>query len=643
MNHLKVSIILLLIILGLSFLSFFHFLKIREHEGYANINKEGDSITVRQITILTSLLSNLDCKNASEIINSIRGMKINNSHFDIIMNDRNLSDYGKLVLLKETINYISSKSTIFSSKTKNSVNQSVISNNDEPIKDEITIENVVLIKNIIDETDFEDASTSIEAINKLDIKNSIIKPILEITSLSSYNRILFVKYIIDRIVTDSIVNPNEMDKTWKQYVFNTTSTKPDHTTPNPTVTPSSLSITSLYPIVTTPSTSLQPAVPYILNGLVSGQGQQFPSIIGKSALYIIGGTGSLTITSGFNISCIFLVGGGAGGSSNGYPGIGGTVINQQISVSPKTNETYIFNISIGSGGAAENNGKNTTCNCSALNIDYVAKGGIVYQSSGTLSSKITENFTQNIGTDNLSPNIGTSTMSPNIGTSAMSPNIGISTMSPNIGISTMSPNIGISTMSPNIGTNTMSPNIGTNTMSPNIGTNPMSPNIGNPQGSNTTTTAGIQFTNGNSLWYGGSGGSGISQVDKNAPMGGGGGGGGGGGNGLNLIGGSGGGISDSMTGGSGGNSGNAGSSSNYGGGGGGGSSDGKTGGDGGFGSDIGTVVGGGGKGSKGVGGGGNGGYNTGGGGGGAGVGNFGESGGGGSGGSGIVIILYSLT
>ena len=258
MNHLKISIILLLLILLLSFLSFlpfFNYYGLGTQEGYADMSAGSDSITVKQITILNSLLSDIDCKTATQVINAIIGMKLNNPHFDIILSDRNLSDYGKLVLLKETINHISSKSTVSENKSKNSINQAVISNSDEPIKDEITVENVVLIKNIVDGTDLENAEESIDAISKLDLTNSVIKPILEVTTLSSYNRILFIKYVIDRIVTDSTVKKSEMDKTWKQFVFNPSVTF-SPTSPSPTPTATSLSITDLSSIVTTPPISV---------------------------------------------------------------------------------------------------------------------------------------------------------------------------------------------------------------------------------------------------------------------------------------------------------------------------------------------------------------------------------------------------
>ena len=605
MNHLRVSIILLFLIIVLSFLSFCNCSSIQE--GYTDINKGANAITIKQISILNSLLRNFDCTNAAKILNGIRGMKLNNPHFDIIMNDRNLSDYGKLVLLKETIDYVSLKSAVLKNKTKNSVNQSIISNSDEPIQDEITIENVVLIKNIIDGTDLQNAEMSIETISKLDLKNSIVKPILELTTLSSYNRILFVKYIIERIVTNSNVNTNEMDKTWKQYVFNQPNSKSDTTGPTPTSTPTSLSLTSLSSS-TTSSTSIPSAVPYILNGLTSGKGPQFPSISGKSTLYIISGKGTLTITSGMNISCIFLVGGGAGGSSKGNPGLGGSVINQQVSISPKSTETYILNISIGAGGSAENNGTDTTCSCSALDMNYVAKGGSS-QGSGNIIEKF-GNIDQYVG--DVGKPSGDVSQYAGAGAGA------------GAGVSE---GVGAGAgVSEGVGAG-----VGAGA---GAGAGDVLNSSGYASSSTGSGTGGIQFTNGNSLHYGGPGGSGLTS--KNAPLGGGG---GGGGsmvvNGNGGAGGNGGGISDSMPGGGGGSNGAAGSSSNYGGGGGGGNSDGKSGGDGGSGTvTSGSAVGGGGKGGKG-GGGGNGGYNTGGGGGG------GSGGGsGGSGGSGIVIIVF---
>ena len=597
MNHLRVSIILLLLILVVSFLSFFNCSSIQE--GYTDINKGANSITIRQISILNNLLSDFDCTNATKILNGIRGMKMNNPHFDIIMHDRNLSDYGKLVMLKETLDYVSLKSMVLKNKTKNSINQPIISNSDETIKDEITIENVVLIKDIIDGTDLQNAESSIETISKLDLKNSIVKPLLEINTLSSYNRILFIKYIIERIVTDSSVTPDEMDKTWKQFVFNPTNPKSDSTGPSPTSTPTSLSSTSLSSSIT--SSSITSAAPYILNGLTAGKGPQFPSISGKSTLYIIGGTGTLTITSGMNISCIFLVGGGAGGSSKGSPGLGGSVMNQEVSVSPKANETYILNISIGNGGAAENNGTDTTCSCSALDMNYVAKGG-VSQKSGNIIEKF-----GNLG--DISKSAGDVSQYAGAGVGAAAGAAAGASGAAGAGVGASAGDVTGSGSGVVAGSGDVPNSLPSASSITGTGANP--------------GAGGTQFTNGNSLYYGGPGGS--ESTSKNAPLGGGGGGGSAGG-----AGGNGGGISDSMSGGNGGSNGAAGSSSNYGGGGGGGNSDGKSGGDGGSG--TGSSVGGGGKGSNGVGGGGNGGYNTGGGG--------GAGGSGGSGGSGIVIIVF---
>jgi alpha-tubulin suppressor-like RCC1 family protein len=107
---------------------------------------------------------------------------------------------------------------------------------------------------------------------------------------------------------------------------------------------------------------------------------QFPSINGYNVLYITAGTGTVQFYPGTTIKNIFLVGGGAGGNSSGFPGNGGNV-NNNANLSFSGNNT--FSISVGSGGSANSSGTATTVACPGLSFNSIAYGGSV---STSLSS-----------------------------------------------------------------------------------------------------------------------------------------------------------------------------------------------------------------------------------------------------------------
>ena len=99
---------------------------------------------------------------------------------------------------------------------------------------------------------------------------------------------------------------------------------------------------------------------------------KYPGITGYNALYITSGTGTVNFYKGYTIKNIFLVGGGAGGadgSSNVRCARGGSVSSNDITVSGNN----IFDITIGSGGARNAAGSNTTCSLNGTT--YTASGG----------------------------------------------------------------------------------------------------------------------------------------------------------------------------------------------------------------------------------------------------------------------------
>ena len=104
---------------------------------------------------------------------------------------------------------------------------------------------------------------------------------------------------------------------------------------------------------------------------------QFPSIYPKKILYLTAGTGSVKLQDAI-IESILVVGGGSGGfNPSGYVnnisdasgGIGGDVIEYSNSLDVDLS----FNIVIGEGGSANNNGSNSSINNNSVNL--VANGG----------------------------------------------------------------------------------------------------------------------------------------------------------------------------------------------------------------------------------------------------------------------------
>lgn len=104
---------------------------------------------------------------------------------------------------------------------------------------------------------------------------------------------------------------------------------------------------------------------------------QFPSIYSKKILYLTAGTGSVKLQDAI-IESILVVGGGSGGfNPSGYVnnisdasgGIGGDVIEYSNSLDVDLS----FNIAIGEGGSANNNGSNSSINNNSVNL--VANGG----------------------------------------------------------------------------------------------------------------------------------------------------------------------------------------------------------------------------------------------------------------------------
>ena len=156
------------------------------------------------------------------------------------------------------------------------------------------------------------------------------------------------------------------------------------------LTPSTYSTDASYSDITGALTyNYPPLDPPIVSGLTynTGSGSQFPTLTFFRVLYITSGSGTVTMPIGANIVNIFVVGGGAGGSSGGscYPGLGGGVSNNAVNFSG--NNT--FTISVGNGGSggangggnAGSTGTQSTCVCAALSVNYVGSGGTVATSN----------------------------------------------------------------------------------------------------------------------------------------------------------------------------------------------------------------------------------------------------------------------
>ena len=125
---------------------------------------------------------------------------------------------------------------------------------------------------------------------------------------------------------------------------------------------------------------------YSISGLTYSLGSstdpQFPLIPGYNVIYFKSGTGTVQF-AGYSIKNIFVVGGGAGGSSGGYsyPGLGGGVSNNNVNFI----ENITFTISVGNGGSGGasggintgSTGTQSTCVYAPLSINYVGSGGTV--------------------------------------------------------------------------------------------------------------------------------------------------------------------------------------------------------------------------------------------------------------------------
>lgn len=112
---------------------------------------------------------------------------------------------------------------------------------------------------------------------------------------------------------------------------------------------------------------------------------QYPSIDGYESFYITGGSGKVVFDSGVDITDIFLVGGGAGGSSAGNGGTGGDVLHYSTITSTGSN-TLEFDVIIGEGGTYDTSGNPTFLYSNVL--DLSAAGGVGFSKSiGTEFSK----------------------------------------------------------------------------------------------------------------------------------------------------------------------------------------------------------------------------------------------------------------
>ncbi len=112
---------------------------------------------------------------------------------------------------------------------------------------------------------------------------------------------------------------------------------------------------------------------------------RYPSIDGHESLYITTGSGKVVFDSGVDITDIFLVGGGAGGSSAGNGGTGGDVLHYSTLTSTGSN-TLEFDVTIGEGGTYDTSGNPTFLYSNVL--DLSAAGGIgLSKSIGTEFSK----------------------------------------------------------------------------------------------------------------------------------------------------------------------------------------------------------------------------------------------------------------
>ena len=205
MKHLKNCIILLLFIL---FVTCFLLSDIEAMDDQV--------VTVKQLSKLSTILVDIKEENADSIIKYVNGLRLNNPYFTSILKDKYLTNYGKCIFLKEINDFVISNSVTQNDNVKNSFKQAVISNDKEIIDDDIIIKKATLIDDILDGTMPDNADKSINAINGLNLEDTIIKSIIDIYELSDYNKILIIKQIMNLLINNSGVKGDEMDKTWIQ-------------------------------------------------------------------------------------------------------------------------------------------------------------------------------------------------------------------------------------------------------------------------------------------------------------------------------------------------------------------------------------------------------------------------------------------
>ena len=208
MNNLKICIILLFFILFVSFLSSFIVTYIE--------SMDDSVITIDQLAKLNNILINPTNEESDSIIKYITGLRLNNPYFTNILNDKYLTNYGKCIFLKEITDFVISNSVTQNDSVQKSFKQVVISNDNENFKDNITIEIATLINDILNGTNPDNADESIEIIDEIDLEGTLIQSILDIYELSSYNKVLIIRQMIDSMVSYSNVHRDKMIDTWDQ-------------------------------------------------------------------------------------------------------------------------------------------------------------------------------------------------------------------------------------------------------------------------------------------------------------------------------------------------------------------------------------------------------------------------------------------
>jgi len=182
------------------YLLFILFLVVLSLFVYSNVESMDESlgVSVRNLALLNNKLTPLksNCSNSTAILNDIKNLGLQSPYFNYIFRDYQLSDYGKLIYIKELLNFINSKSVVSKDNAQSVFNQIVVLNKPGKVTDRLTVEMVVMMYDILQKTTLQNAGDSIMAIDDLLENGTQLKSILYVNELSNYNKIVVLKSVL---------------------------------------------------------------------------------------------------------------------------------------------------------------------------------------------------------------------------------------------------------------------------------------------------------------------------------------------------------------------------------------------------------------------------------------------------------------